>query len=261
MVNVSRLFIALCPNERASNASPWHSCFVPAKDEDMRNFRDAKAMAHTLRAALGARGHKITISQSLELIAQAFGVADWNTLAAAIRGEALAARNKPVPPPLFDAASDAGLPPSASFAATLHRALGHANQRKHQYATLEHLLLALIDDEDASAVLRACNADPGALGEKLLSYLDSGLKDLVSDDGGNAKPTAGFQRAVQRAGRQAQELGRRGVTGANALVGLFAESRSPAARLLAEQGITAQDAVNVIAGGIDRRTGDAGPGR
>src|SRR5260370_28805430 len=114
--------------------------------QDMRDFRDAKGMAHTLRAALAARGFKVTISQSLELIADAFGVADWNTLAAAIRQDAPAPRDKaasrPPPPP-------AGWAPSSSFSAaldlTLHRALACANQRDHEYATLEHLLLALID--------------------------------------------------------------------------------------------------------------------
>jgi hypothetical protein len=78
-------FVALCPNERASNASLWHFCLVQAKDADMRDFRNAKAMAQTLRAALSSKGTKITVSESLELVAEVFGVADWNTLTAAIR--------------------------------------------------------------------------------------------------------------------------------------------------------------------------------
>jgi hypothetical protein len=122
----------------------------------MRDFRDAKAMAHTLRAALAAKGLKITISQSLELIAKAFGVADWNTLAAAIRQEAPAPHNdaSPSPPPTAER-----VPGPAYFSreleSTLHRALADANHREHDYATLEHLLLALINDLDASAVMKA----------------------------------------------------------------------------------------------------------
>src|ERR1700730_6386167 len=110
----------------------------------MRDFRDAKAMAHTLRAALAAKGLKITVSQSLELVAEIFGVADWNTLAAAIRAEAVGPRNN-APPPQFPTAGS-GFAFSAALESTLHWALAYANQRKHQYATLEHLLLALIDD-------------------------------------------------------------------------------------------------------------------
>jgi hypothetical protein len=205
----------------------------------MRDFRDAKAMAHTLRAALAAKGLKITISQSLELVAEAFGVADWNTLAAAISANVVAGRNKaaPLPPPIADAI--AGF--SAELDATLHRALGYANQRKHKYATLEHLLVALTDDADASAVMRGCNADLGLLRAKLISYLDNELDRLVIDNGG-AVPTAAFQRVVQRADRYARELGRSVLTGANILVAIFMETQSPAARLLGEQGMSHQDA-------------------
>src|SRR5205823_1561937 len=146
-------------NERVSNASSRRPGFVQAKDEGMRDFRDAKTMAHTLRA-LAARDIKITISQSLELIAEAFGVADWNTLSAAIRAAA-APRNTPLPPapppPSPIAANVAGPSFRAGLEATLHLALVHANQRKHQYATLEHLLLALAGDVDASPVMKACN--------------------------------------------------------------------------------------------------------
>jgi ATP-dependent Clp protease ATP-binding subunit ClpA len=124
-----------------------------------------------------------------------------------------------------------------------------ATQRKHEYATLEHLLLALIDDADASAAMRACNADLGALTEKLVDYLDNELKRLVIDSGGDPKPTAGFQRVVQRAELRGQELGRPMVTGANTLEAIFSETQSPAARLLGEQGMTRQDLSNIIAHG------------
>jgi ATP-dependent Lon protease len=127
---------------------------------------------------------------------------------------------------------------SAELETTLHRAFDYANQRKHEYATLEHLLLALIDDANASAVMRACNGDPGVLREKLASYLDNELKRLVVDKGGDARPTAAFQRVTQRAALLAQELDRPIVTGANALLAIFSESESPAARLLGERGIS-----------------------
>jgi Glyoxalase superfamily protein/Clp amino terminal domain, pathogenicity island component len=244
MVNVSQPFIALCPNERVSNASPGTSCFVQAKDQDMRDFRDAKAMAHTLRAALATKGYKVTNSESLELIAQAFGVADWNTLSASIREEAAG-------PPNNAAA------PQFPTTATMHRALAYARQRKHQYATLEHLLLALIDDEDASAVMKACKVDLGARKEKLTNYIDNDLKTLVIDDGGEPKHTAGFQRVVQRAAHYAEGRGRLNRTGAELLVAIFAETESPAARLLGLQNMTRQDAINFIIHGTAKGGGDA----
>jgi hypothetical protein len=124
----------------------------------MRDFRDAKAMAGTLRAALAAKDLKITVSESLELIAKAFGVADWNTLRAAVRAKAPAPRNEfsPSPPPLAERVLGPGPQFSQELDLTLHRALAGAIHRKHQYATLEHLLLALIEDPDAAAVMKAC---------------------------------------------------------------------------------------------------------
>jgi hypothetical protein len=214
----------------------------------MRDFRDAKAMAHTLRAALAARDIKISISQSLELIAEAFGVADWNTLSAAIRTEAAAPRNNatPPPPPLPIPASVASPVLSVGLEAALQLALAHANQRRHQYATLEHLLLALTDDVDASAVMKACNVDLGVLRASLVNYLETEFENLVANGDDDAKPTAAFQRVVQRAVVHVQGLGGRTVTGAQILVALFAERESTAAWLLAEQDMTRLDAVNFI---------------
>jgi hypothetical protein len=214
----------------------------------MRDFRNAKAMAQTLRAALAAKGLKITVSQSLELIAEMFGMADWNTLAATIRGGKPASHEK-VSPPLPAVGSNSMPPFSAMLAATLHRALGFATQRKHEYATLEHLLLALIDDADASAVMRVSNADVGALTEKLVHYLDNELKRLVIDNGAAPKLTAGFQRVVQRAELRGQELGRSMVTGANTLESILSETQSPAARFLGEQGMTRQHLSSIITHG------------
>ena len=223
----------------------------------MRDFRDAKAMAHTLRAALAARGLKITNSQSLELIAEAFGVPDWNTLAAAIRAEAADPRQKasPLPPPLL--AADVVAEPrfSAELEATLHRAFAFANQRKHEYTTLEHLLIALIDDDDASAVMKACDVDLVVLRDALTDYVDSELKKLQTGDGSSSRPTAGFQRVAERAKLQVERLGGETVTGVQVLLAIFTERESTAVWLLREQDMTRDDAANFIASGIGKRTG------
>jgi hypothetical protein len=253
-VNVSQLFIAFA-RTTGQQRKPWHPGFVQAKDQDMRDFRDAKAMARTLRAALAANGLEITISQSLELIAKAFGVADWNTLAAAIRRGAPAPRNdaSPSPPP-----TGGSIPHfSGELESTLHRALADANHREHDYATLEHLLLALIDDLDASVVMKACNVDLGALKKNLANYIDNELRGLMNNDGDDARPTAAFQRVIHRAVIHVQSSGREEVTGANVLVAIFAETESPAVWLLGEQDMTRQDAVNFIVHGIVKGGGDA----
>ena len=139
-------------------------------------------------------------------------------------------------------------PISAGYAATKRQALDHADRRRHQYATLEHFLLALIEDADASAVMRACDTDLGKLRQSLVQYLDNELKHTVIETG-NAEPTAAFKRVDERAALHAQEVGHAAVTGANALVALFTESRSPAARLLAEQGVSRGRADKAIAQG------------
>jgi ATP-dependent Lon protease len=144
------------------------------------------------------------------------------------------------------------LPLSSAFETTRRRAFDYANQRHHQYATLEHLLLALIDDADASAVMRACSADLGALKTGPLGYLDNELKNIVIEDGRDAKPTAAFQRVSQRATLHAQQLGRPAVTGANALLAIFPETRSPAARFLGEQGVSRERAADFVAHGADK---------
>jgi ATP-dependent Lon protease len=139
---------------------------------------------------------------------------------------------------------------SPTLEATKRRALDYANQRNHQYATLEHLLLALIDDADASAVMAARNADLGALKASLLNYLDNELKNLVIEQGADAKPTAAFERVAQRAALYAHGLGRPVVTGENTLLAIFPETRSPAARFLGEQGVSPRRGANPIARGI-----------
>jgi ATP-dependent Clp protease ATP-binding subunit ClpA len=142
---------------------------------------------------------------------------------------------------------------------TLHRAVGYANDRKHEYATLEHLLLALADDPEASAVMRACNVELGLLKKNLTAYVDSELKSLIVEDGEDAKPTAGFQRVIQRAVIHVQSSGRDEVTGANVLVAVFSERESHAAYFLQEQEMTRYDAVNFIAHGIAKKAGASEP--
>src|SRR5947208_1885260 len=144
---------------------------------------------------------------------------------------------------------------SRSLEQSLHRALALANERHHEYATLEHLLLALIDDQDAAAVMRACNVDLDKLRRSLTGYLESELDNLVSDGNEDSKPTAGFQRVIQRAVIHVQSSGREEVTGANVLVAIFAERESHAAYFLQEQDMTRYDAVNYISHGIAKRPG------
>ncbi|MGK2739475.1 ATP-dependent Clp protease ATP-binding subunit ClpA [Tepidicaulis sp. LMO-SS28] len=142
---------------------------------------------------------------------------------------------------------------SRSLEEGLHRALALANERKHEYATLEHLLLALVEDRDAAAVMRACNVDLEQLRQQLVQYVDNELQSLIIDDGEEAKPTAGFQRVIQRAVIHVQSSGREEVTGANVLVAMFAERESHAAYFLQEQDMTRYDAVNYISHGIAKR--------
>ena len=153
-----------------------------------------------------------------------------------------------------DALMEVLAPLSPTLEATWRRAFDHARQRNHQYATLEHLLLALVDDADASVVMRDCKADLGALKAGLIGYLDNEFKDFTMEKGADARPTAAFERVAQRAASHAQELGRPAVTGANTLLALFPETRSPAARLLGEQGVSRERAADFIAHSIGKGT-------
>src|SRR3954466_2994184 len=144
---------------------------------------------------------------------------------------------------------------SRSLEGSLHRALALANERHHEYATLEHLLLALIEDQDAAAVMRACNVDLEKLKRSLVAYIESELDNLVTEGSEDSKPSARFQRVIQRAVIHVQSSGREEVTGANVLVAIFAERESHAAYFLQEQDMTRYDAVNSISHGIAKRPG------
>jgi ATP-dependent Clp protease ATP-binding subunit ClpA len=148
---------------------------------------------------------------------------------------------------------------SRNLEETLHRAVALATGRKHEYATLEHLLMSLTDDEDAAAVMTACDVDLVALKKSLVTYLEVELKSLIVQDGEDAKPTAGFQRVIQRAVIHVQSSGRDEVSGANVLVAIFSERESHAAYFLQEQDMTRYDAVNFIAHGIAKKAGASEP--
>jgi hypothetical protein len=147
---------------------------------------------------------------------------------------------------------------SRNLEKSLHRALAHANERRHECATLEHLLLAFTEDQDAVAILRACGVDLDRLRREILNYIDNELANLVATHGNDAKPTASFQRALQRAAIEVQSSGRGEVTGANVLVAMFAERESHAVYFLQEQDMTRFDAVNYISHGITKRPRGSG---
>ena len=144
---------------------------------------------------------------------------------------------------------------SHSLEKAIHQALTYANERHHEYATLEHLLLALIEDPDAAAVMGACNVDLEQLRRTVSDYVDKELGNLITGYDEDSKPTSGFQRVIQRAVIHVQSSGREEVTGANVLVAIFAERESHAAYFLQEQEMTRYDAVNFISHGIAKRPG------
>ena len=140
---------------------------------------------------------------------------------------------------------------------SLHRALALANERQHEFATLEHLLMALTEDPDAGSVMRACSVEVDDLRQNLGEYLDEELSNLVYESDEDAKPTAGFQRVIQRALIHVQSSGREQVTGANVLVAIFSERESHAAFFLQQQEMTRLDAVSYISHGIAKAPGKA----
>ncbi|MEM7177493.1 MAG: ATP-dependent Clp protease ATP-binding subunit ClpA [Pseudomonadota bacterium] len=133
----------------------------------------------------------------------------------------------------------------------IHRAIALANGRRHELATLEHLLLALIDEPDAAQVMKACSVDLSELRDTLTRFIDNELEALVFDsDDSDASPSTGFQRVIQRAAIHVQSSGRAEVTGANVLVAIFNERESHAAFFLQEQDMTRYDAVNYLSHGV-----------
>ncbi|APE27544.1 ATP-dependent Clp protease ATP-binding subunit ClpA [Aurantiacibacter gangjinensis] len=135
---------------------------------------------------------------------------------------------------------------------TLHHAIQHAIDRAHEYATLEHLLLALVEDPDAGDVMTACGVDMDELGNVVRQYLDQEYQSLKTDEDADPQPTAGFQRVIQRAILHVQSSGKDTVTGANVLVALFSERDSYAVYFLQQQDMSRLDAVSFISHGIGK---------
>ncbi|MET4387865.1 hypothetical protein ABIB73_003622 [Bradyrhizobium sp. F1.4.3] len=199
----------------------------------MRDFRDAKGMAHTLRASLASKGLKLSVAESLELIAELFGLADWNTLAATIRRGPPASDTARTQLPRASIKWPSGF--SRELDLTLNRAITYAKARKHEFATLEHLLLALLDDPDASEMMKANNVDLEALRRATVSYVDDKLSTwvMVSDER-DTTPTIAFRRVVHRATVRSLK---RETNGLDVLATMFGENASPAVWLLSEQGM------------------------
>ena len=143
---------------------------------------------------------------------------------------------------------------------SLHRALALAVERRHEFATLEHLLYALLEDPDAIAVLKACGVDLERLERELETFIDEELESLATEEAVEAKPTTGFQRVVQRAVLHVQSSGRSEVTGANILVAIFSERESHAVYFLQEQDMSRYDAVNYISHRIAKVPGQSAQG-
>jgi len=145
--------------------------------------------------------------------------------------------------------------PSHNLEESVRRAVAFASDRRHEFVTLEHLLLSLTEDQDAVAVLRACGIDLEKLREDLLTYLDHDLAYLITDSLADPRTTESFNRALQRAVIHVQSSGREEVTGANVLVAIFSERESHAVYYLQEQDMTRFDAVNYISHGIAKEPG------
>ena len=141
---------------------------------------------------------------------------------------------------------------ASALESTLHKALEAASSRRHEYATLEHLLLALVDDEHASKVMSACGVELGDLRNTVAHYLDTELEALKVEQSTDPSPTSGFQRVVQRAILHVQSSGRDEVTGANVLVALFSERESYAVYFLQQQDMSRLDAVSFISHGVGK---------
>jgi ATP-dependent Clp protease ATP-binding subunit ClpA len=148
---------------------------------------------------------------------------------------------------------------SPNLEETLHRAMALADEHQHEYATLEHLLLALLQDPDALDVMRACAVNVPVLRDVVAQFVENELSGLVSARHDDPKPTAGFQRVVQRAAIHVQSSGREEVTGANLLVAMFSERESHAVYFLQEQDMSRLDAVNYISHGLAKAHGYSAP--
>jgi len=197
----------------------------------MRDYRDAKIMARMLREALAAKHLKITVGESLEMIARLFGAADWNTLSASIKNA------ERVP----ESTETRGRARSLRFARTtelaLHRAVGIAADRGHAEVTVEHLLLALIKDPDASAIMRAHAVDFAIMREQITRSIEIGSPSNNLAGASDPAPSRALQRVVQHAILDVQQADENSVTGAHLLAAIFSGENPTAIRILREHGV------------------------
>ena len=137
---------------------------------------------------------------------------------------------------------------------SLHMAFVEARQQRHEFITVEHLLLALLDNPSAAEVLRACSANIDDLRKSLATFIKDNTPQVAGTDDVDTQPTLGFQRVIQRAIMHVQSTGsgKKEVTGANVLVAIFGEKDSHAVYYLHQQGVTRLDVVNFIAHGIKK---------
>ncbi|PWB44521.1 MAG: ATP-dependent Clp protease ATP-binding subunit ClpA, partial [Rhodocyclales bacterium] len=142
---------------------------------------------------------------------------------------------------------------------SLHMAFVEARQKRHEFITVEHLLLALLDNPSAAEVLRACAANIEELRKELIAFITEHTPTVAGTDEIDTQPTLGFQRVIQRAILHVQSSGKKEVTGANVLVAIFGEKDSHAVYFLQRQGITRLDVVNFISHGITKAPAQGGP--
>jgi len=135
---------------------------------------------------------------------------------------------------------------------TLHMAFMDARQKRHEFISVEHLLLAMLDNPSAAEVLRACGANIEAMREQLGNFIEEHTPKVEGDSEVDTQPTLGFQRVIQRAILHVQSSGKKEVTGANVLVAVFGEKDSHAVYFLTQQGVTRLDIVNFISHGITK---------
>jgi len=146
---------------------------------------------------------------------------------------------------------------SKELESSLNKAFNDAREKRHEYITVEHLLLALLENNSANVVLQACGADIEILSNELSEYLKHNTPVFGDVVGGEVQPTLGFQRVLQRAVFHVQSSGKKEVVGANVLVAMFGEQESQAIYLLTQQNINRLDIVNYISHGISKVTDDA----
>ena len=140
----------------------------------------------------------------------------------------------------------------------LNEAFQNARERRHEFMTVEHLLLALLEIPKVHEILKSCDSDIGQLSRQLMDFIDEATPLMPIDDEGDVQPTLGFQRVLQRAVYHVQSSGKKEVTGANVLVAIFSEKQSQAVYFLGMQDITRLDIVNYISHGMPQVSGDGG---